>query len=44
MGPQGKAILPSKNALSGFFRPWKDADPSIPILQQAKTEFAKLNP
>src|SRR3954454_15397589 len=22
---------------------WKDADPNIPILKQAKTEYAKLN-
>jgi serine/threonine protein kinase/tetratricopeptide (TPR) repeat protein len=26
-----------------FFELWKDADPDIPILKQAKTEFAKLN-
>jgi hypothetical protein len=25
-----------------FFALWKDADPDIPILQQAKAEYAKL--
>jgi eukaryotic-like serine/threonine-protein kinase len=25
-----------------FLTLWKDADPDIPILQQAKTEYAKL--
>jgi eukaryotic-like serine/threonine-protein kinase len=25
-----------------FFALWKDADPDIPILKQAKTEYAKL--
>ncbi|MGC1687447.1 MAG: hypothetical protein WA734_17610 [Candidatus Acidiferrales bacterium] len=25
-----------------FFTLWKDADPDIPILQQAKAEYAKL--
>ena len=25
-----------------FFNLWKDADPDIPILRQAKSEFAKL--
>ena len=25
-----------------FFTLWKDADPDIPILKQAKTEYAKL--
>ena len=33
-------------ALSGyndFLKLWKDADPSIPILQQAKAEYAKLH-
>jgi hypothetical protein len=27
-----------KNAIT----PWKDADPDIPILKQAKAEYAKL--
>jgi hypothetical protein len=25
-----------------LFKIWKDADPDLPVLQQAKTEFAKL--
>jgi hypothetical protein len=25
-----------------FLALWKDADPDIPIIQQAKTEYAKL--
>jgi hypothetical protein len=25
-----------------FLRLWKDADPDIPILQEAKAEYAKL--
>jgi eukaryotic-like serine/threonine-protein kinase len=28
--------------ISGFFALWKDADPDIPILKQAKAEYAKL--
>ena len=26
----------------GFFELWKDADPDIPVLQQAKAEYARL--
>jgi hypothetical protein len=26
----------------GFLTLWKDADPDIPILKQAKSEYAKL--
>jgi hypothetical protein len=26
----------------GLFELWKDADPDIPILKQAKAEYAKL--
>jgi len=32
----------SRIAYHGFFALWKDADPDIPILQQAKAEYAKL--
>jgi DNA-binding winged helix-turn-helix (wHTH) protein/tetratricopeptide (TPR) repeat protein len=35
----------SKNSRKGyddFFATWKDADPNIPILKQAKAEYAKL--
>ncbi len=30
-------------AYQGFFELWKDADPDIPILKQARTEYAKLS-
>jgi hypothetical protein len=29
-------------AFQDFFEVWKDADPDIPILKQAKAEYAKL--
>ena len=32
----------SRAAYQQFFNLWKDADPDIPILQQAKAEYAKL--
>jgi serine/threonine protein kinase/tetratricopeptide (TPR) repeat protein len=35
-------ISKAKSAYENFFALWKDADPDIPILRQAKTEFAKL--
>ena len=37
-GDTGKA----KSAYKDFLTLWKDADPDIPILKQAKTEYAKL--
>jgi eukaryotic-like serine/threonine-protein kinase len=37
-GESGK----SRNAYQDFFALWKDADPDIPILKQAKAEYAKL--
>ena len=33
----------SRKAYEGFFATWKDADPDIPILRQAKAEYKKLN-
>ncbi len=33
----------ARKAYDEFFRLWKDADADIPILQQAKTEYAKLS-
>jgi tetratricopeptide (TPR) repeat protein/predicted Ser/Thr protein kinase len=33
----------SRIAYQDFFALWKDADPDIPILQQAKAEYARLN-
>jgi eukaryotic-like serine/threonine-protein kinase len=32
----------SRKAYDDFFTTWKDADPSIPILRQAKAEYKKL--
>jgi hypothetical protein len=32
----------AKTAHDDFFTLWKDADPDIPILQQAKAEYVKL--
>ena len=32
----------AKTAYNDFFSLWKDADSNIPILQQAKAEYAKL--
>ena len=32
----------AKTAYQDFFTLWKDADPDIPILKQAKVEYARL--
>jgi len=32
----------AKAAYSGFLTLWKDADPDIPVLKQAKAEYARL--
>jgi predicted Zn-dependent protease len=32
----------ARTAYSDFLNLWKDADPDIPILKQAKAEYAKL--
>jgi hypothetical protein len=32
----------AKKAYQDFFALWKNADPDIPILKQAKAEYAKL--
>ena len=32
----------AKSAYESFLKLWKDADADIPILKQAKTEYAKL--
>jgi serine/threonine protein kinase/tetratricopeptide (TPR) repeat protein len=37
-----KDIAKSKIAYQDFLAAWKDADPDIPILKQAKAEYAKL--
>jgi eukaryotic-like serine/threonine-protein kinase len=38
---QGYAVK-AKTAYQMFFTLWKDADPDIPILKEAKAEYAKL--
>jgi eukaryotic-like serine/threonine-protein kinase len=38
---QGDTVK-AKAAYQDFLTLWKDADPDIPVLQQAKTEYAKL--
>jgi len=35
-------ISASRTAYQDFFAAWKDADPEIPILKEAKAEYAKL--
>jgi tetratricopeptide (TPR) repeat protein len=35
-------IAKAKTAYQDFFALWKNADPDIPILKQAKAEYAKL--
>jgi hypothetical protein len=32
----------ARAAYQDFFALWKDADPDIPILKEAKAEYAKL--
>jgi len=32
----------ARSAYQDFFALWKDADPDIPILREAKAEYAKL--
>ena len=32
----------AKSAYQDFFSQWKDAEPDIPILKEAKAEYAKL--
>jgi hypothetical protein len=37
-----RSTITAKAAYQDFFALWKDADPDIPILKQAKAEYAKL--
>ncbi len=37
-GDKGKARI----AFQDFFALWKDADPDVPVLKQAKAEYARL--
>ncbi len=38
---QGDSVK-AKNAYQNFFTLWKDADPDVPILKEAKAEYSKL--
>jgi len=38
----GSDILHARATYEGFFKLWKDADTDVPILKQAKAEYAKL--
>ena len=40
--PQQDALAKARAAYQHFLTLWKDADPDIPILKQAKAEYAKL--
>ena len=40
--PCGATTPKAQTAYQDFLALWKDADPDIPILQQAKAEYAKL--
>jgi hypothetical protein len=40
--PQPDARAKARAAYQDFLTLWKDADPDIPILKQAKAEYAKL--
>jgi serine/threonine protein kinase/tetratricopeptide (TPR) repeat protein len=47
-GGAGRALLPeplakARAAYQDFFALWSDADPDIPILKQAKAEYARLH-
>jgi hypothetical protein len=35
-------VAKARTAYQDFFALWEDADPDIPILQQGKAEYAKL--
>jgi hypothetical protein len=37
-----REIHQARAAYQDFFKLWKDADPDIPILNAAKSEYAKL--
>ena len=37
------ALIKARAAYAEYFNLWKDADPDIPILKEARAEYAKLN-
>ena len=40
--PQADALAKARTAYQDFLTLWKDADPDIPILKEARAEYAKL--
>jgi serine/threonine protein kinase/tetratricopeptide (TPR) repeat protein len=40
--PQPEALAKARSAYQDFFALWSDADPDIPVLKQAKAEYARL--
>jgi eukaryotic-like serine/threonine-protein kinase len=38
----GDALAKARAAYQDFFALWKDADPDIPVLKEAKREYADL--
>jgi hypothetical protein len=38
----GKPLLIGRTLFQDFLTLWKDADPDIPILKEAKAEYSKL--
>jgi hypothetical protein len=40
--PNYRSERATRSAYQDFLALWKDADPDIPILKQAKAEYAKL--
>ena len=40
--PRPDALAKARSAYQEFFALWKDADPDVPILQQARNEYRKL--
>jgi hypothetical protein len=40
--PLPQALAKARSAYQDFFALWSDADPDIPVLKQAKAEYARL--
>jgi len=40
--PQQEALAKARIAYQDFLALWKDADPEIPIVKEAKAEYARL--
>jgi tetratricopeptide (TPR) repeat protein len=42
VSPSADALAKARSAYQDFFTLWKDADPDVPILKQAQSEYAEL--